>query len=390
MTYGGGTNVALCKEFIMKRLSRLACLGAAAMAATGLLAGPANAEPRSQSEHAVFVQTDETTGNHVVAYREADDGTLSLANTYATGGNGGILPTSVIDHTASQGAVTYDRQHRLLYAVNAGSNTVSVFAVRGTALALRQVVSSGGTFPVSIAVHGDLVYVANAQNGGTIQGYVEYGEHLFRIRDWNRPLGLDPTLTTFTQTPGQVTFSPDGTQLLVTTKANTNSIEVFNLNRFGRPAQTPVINTRPGAVPFAIAFDQRGHAVVADAGTASVTTLRLGHSGTLTPLSTVATGQRGTCWVIRDGNFLFTTNPGGPSVTTLSVDGTSVPSVLGSTTTDPGTVDPAISHDGRFLYVETGANGIVDEFRVNADGSLTSIGSVTVANAAGAEGIAAS
>ncbi len=374
----------------MNRLSRLTCLAAAAAATTALLAAPANAEARHHRGHAVFVQTDETTGNHVVAYREADDGTLSLARTYATGGNGGILPTSVIDHTASQGAVTYDEEHKLLYVVNAGSNTVSVFAVRGADLTLRQVVSSGGTFPVSIAVHGNLVYVANAQHGGTIQGYVVFGDHLFRIPAWNRPLGLDPTLTAFTQTPGQVAFAPDGSQLLVTTKANTNSIEVFNLNRFGGPTQPPVINTRPGAVPFAIAFDQRGHAVVADAGTASVTTLRLDHFGILTPLSTVATGQRGTCWVIRDGKFLFTTNPGGPSVTTLSVDGTSVPSVLGSTTTDPGTVDPAISHDGRFLYVETGAGGIVDEFAVNSDGSLTAIGSVTVANAAGAEGIAAS
>jgi hypothetical protein len=40
--------------------------------------------------------------------------------------------------------------------------------------------------------------------------------------------------------------------------------------------------------------------------------------------------------------------------------------------------------------VETGAKGIVDEFRVGSGGSLTEIGSVTVPGAAGAEGIAAS
>ena len=43
-----------------------------------------------------------------------------------------------------------------------------------------------------------------------------------------------------------------------------------------------------------------------------------------------------------------------------------------------------------FLYVQTGGNGIVDEFAVGTGGSLTKIGSVTVPGAAGGEGIVAS
>ena len=43
---------------------------------------------------------------------------------------------------------------------------------------------------------------------------------------------------------------------------------------------------------------------------------------------------------------------------------------------------------GRYLYVQTGGNGIVDEFRVGSAGSLTEVGSVTVPNAVGGEGIA--
>jgi 6-phosphogluconolactonase (cycloisomerase 2 family) len=60
------------------------------------------------------------------------------------------------------------------------------------------------------------------------------------------------------------------------------------------------------------------------------------------------------------------------------------------TATDAGTVDLAVSPGGRYLYAQTGAKGIVDEFPVNADGSLTAIGSVTVPGAVGGEGIAAS
>ena len=64
-------------------------------------------------------------------------------------------------------------------------------------------------------------------------------------------------------------------------------------------------------------------------------------------------------------------------------------SLLGATPTDPGTVDGSVSSDGHYLYVQTGGNGIVDEFQINANGSLTEIGSVPVSGAAGGQGIAA-
>ena len=109
----------------------------------------------------------------------------------------------------------------MLYAVNAGSNTISVFAVFGDHLALRQVLSSGGSFPVSVAVDRGLVYVLNAEEGGSLQGYAVFSGRLFPIPGSNRALGLNPTETPqFTHTPGQVAFSPDGSQLIVTTKAN--------------------------------------------------------------------------------------------------------------------------------------------------------------------------
>src|SRR5262249_27518937 len=153
-------------------------------------------------------------------------GTLAPAGSYLTGGTGGILAGSVVDHTASQGAVALDRGR--LFVVNAGSNSVTVFGVHGDRLVRRQVVGSGGSVPVSIAVHGNLVYVLNARDGGSIQGYVRVGGDLIRVPAWHRSLGLDPTLTPeFTHTPGQIAFTPDGSKLVVTTKANGNAIDVF-------------------------------------------------------------------------------------------------------------------------------------------------------------------
>ncbi len=357
-------------------------------AAEALPGGP---DPAAGADHVVFVQTDNTAGNQIVAYDRSSLGGLVPAATYATGGLGGALNGSVVDHLASQGSLAYDRIHELLYAVNAGSNTVSVFAVHGDHLGLRQVVDSGGAFPVSIAVHGDLVYVLNAESDANVSGYRVEGGRLHRIEGSTRSLGLSiPTDTTqFTHTPGQVAFSPDGSELLVTTKANGNEIDSFGLRPDGRLSAVPVVNAEPGSVPFAVTFDQAGHLLVANAGPNSLSTFGLNPDGTLTLIDSLANGQAATCWVAPAGGFFYTSNAGSPSLSGYQDAPDGQLALLGSTTTDPGTVDASASADGQFLYVQTGGNGIVDEFQVGADGSLTQIGSVTVSGASGGEGIVA-
>ena len=342
------------------------------------------------ADRAVFVQTDNTSGNQVVVYDRAPDGTLSLGHTYGTGGLGGQLAGSVVDHLASQGSLQYDPLDAAVYAVNAGSDTVSVFAARGDRLFLRQVVGSGGTFPVSIAVHGNLVYVLNALGGGSVRGYRAAFGRLIPIPGSRRLLGLDPTATPqFTNTPGQVAFSPDGSQLIVTTKANGNDIDVFRVGTSGRLQASPVVNPEPGTVPFAITFDRDGHLVIANAGDNAVATFALHPDGTVTQLDSVGTGQAATCWVVRDGQLLFASNAGSANVSGYSTSSSGALTLLGQTPTDPGTVDAAVAPGGRYLYVQAGGTGSVDEFRVSPAGSLTGIGSVTVPGAVGGEGIAA-
>ncbi len=338
----------------------------------------------------VFVQTDNISGNQVVAYDRTPGGTLSFAHAYDTGGLGGQLAGSVVDHLASQGSLQYDPLHGAVYAVNAGSDTISVFAARGDHLFLRQVLGSGGTFPVSIAVHGNVVYVLNALAGGSVQGYRAAFGRLLPIPGSRRQLGLDPTASPqFTNTPGQVAFSPSGSQLIVTTKANGNDIEVFAVGADGRLSASPVVNPEPGTVPFAITFDSSGHLVIANAGTNAVATFALHADGTVTPLDSVGTGQAATCWVVRDGQLLFASNAGSANVSGYASSSAGVLTLLGQTPTDPGTVDAAVAPGGRDLYVQAGGTGSVDEFQVSPAGSLTDIGSVTVPGALGGEGIAA-
>jgi 6-phosphogluconolactonase (cycloisomerase 2 family) len=379
-------------------VKRLLCFGCAVTVAATLaaFAGTAGASARPRflagAQNVVFVQTDGLGGNQVVAYDRAGNGTLTLSNTYATGGLGGMLGGSVVDHLASQGSLAYDPTGSLLLAVNAGSNSLSVFAVRGgDQLVLTEVVGSGGIFPVSIAVHGSLVYVLNAEGAGTLQGYRVVAGFLAPIPGSQRSLDLTPVTgsSQFTNTPGQVAFSPSGSQLIVTTKANGNDIDVFGVGPFGLLSAGPVLNLENGAVPFAVSFDAEGHLVVADAGTDALSTFTLNANGTVTPIDTVATGQSATCWVAPARGFFYASNAGSGTVSGYSESSAGELALLGSTGTDPGTVDASAAAGGQFLYVQTGRNGIVDEFQVAGDGSLDEIGSVVVAGSSGGEGIVA-
>ena len=132
----------------MRTFTGLAATAGALVGLSALVAAPATAGAQgllggqpfgagAGADHPVFVQTDNTAGNTVVAYARAADGALTWEHTTPTGGLGGVLNGSVVDHLASQGSLTYDRDHALLYAVNAASNTVSVFSVRGDQLTLR-------------------------------------------------------------------------------------------------------------------------------------------------------------------------------------------------------------------------------------------------------------
>ncbi|HEX9122228.1 MAG TPA: beta-propeller fold lactonase family protein [Actinomycetota bacterium] len=377
--------------------ARFVILGAA-MSLAVLFVGPAaiaNAIPiGSGADHAVFVQTDSPTGNQIVAYARDDDGALAPADTYDTGGLGGAQAGAVVDPLASQGGLTYDANDALLFAVNAGSDSVSVFGVDGAALTLHQVVSSGGTFPSSIAVRGSLAYVLNAGGAGSVQGYRVQGGKLHPIVNSARSLGLsNADVPFFTSSPGQVVFTPDGRHLVVPTKSN-GTIEVFGIRPDGR-LTSGVENTSAGVVPFAAAFDAAGHLVVSNAGVSSVSTYDVNDDGTLSVISAAVTnGQAATCWIAEARGFFYTGNAASGTVSTYAVSGSGQASLLeAATATGAGTIDLAATPDGSFLYVENGGAATISAFAVNADGGLVPLGTTAgpaPTNGVGFEGIVAS
>jgi len=366
--------------------SALAAVAAAALAAAHASA----ASPGS----VVWVQTNEPSGNNVVVYDRGSDGRLTEAGTYATGGAGGVAtPGTESDHLASQGSLVYDAADQLLFAVNAGSDSVSAFSVHGDELQLESVVSSGGQFPASIAVHGRLVYVLNSGGAGIVQGFRIAGDHLVRIPGSARTLGLantDPP--NFLTAPGQVGFTPDGQQLLVTTKASQNSIDVFQVGLNGRLSQAPVSNTSATPVPFAFTFTPTGRLAAGEAGASAVSTYEIGSDGTLTDAKSQADGQAALCWITRVGDHYYVSNTGSNTLSGYTIASDGQPSLVGATgvvaATEPGPIDSTSPPGTSFLYAETGS-GTVDEFSVNPDGSLAQLG-VIGGLPAGIEGIASS
>ncbi|TWE10286.1 hypothetical protein BKA23_2641 [Rudaeicoccus suwonensis] len=382
----------------MKTFTRIAST-VGAIAATGLVAvAPANAAtvhhnaPQPATHGIVFVQNNSTTGNTVYAYDRTKSGGLTQVGAYPTGGNGGALSGAVADHLSSEGSLSYDALSHTLYAVNAGSNTLTSFAVFGDHLVREQVVPTEGTFPVSVAVRGNLVFVLNARNGGSISGYVRVGNELFAVPSWNRQLKLNTSApgqpNEFVSTPGQLSFAPNGQSLIVATKNGGNTLESFPLAFWG-PSTKPVVTSLPGAVPFGFAYDARGHLVLSEPGTGNVVSFQLARNGQATTLDTVATGQKAPCWVASWGNDIFVSNAGSNTVSSYVSSSSGKLTSEGVTATDPGTVDATVSPDGHYLYVQTGVNGIVDVYTIGAHASLTKTGSVTVPNGIGAEGIVA-
>jgi hypothetical protein len=378
----------------MKPISKLAAVttaGAAAAALSALPASAATAHVGPGQTPAVFVQTDNTAGNTIVAYTPTASGGLQQAGSYPTGGTGGATSGSVVDHLSSEGSLSYDRQAGLLYAVNAGSNTLTVFRVRGDRLIRSQVVSSGGQFPVSIAVHGGQVFVLNAWGGATVAGFLQVAGYLIPVPSWTRNLGLGTSSSTvFTGTPGQVGFTPDGSQLVVTTKNAANTVDVFRDSLFG-PSAEPTVTSLPGTIPFGFTFDQYGHLALVETGAGAVATFAIAPGGTLTQLDSAATGQAATCWITAaPQGTLYASNAGSATESALSTQPDGAVTLLGNTPTDAGTVDAAVSSDGRYLYVQAGGPGNVDAYRIGPGGTLTGTGSVTVPGAVGGEGIVAS
>jgi 6-phosphogluconolactonase (cycloisomerase 2 family) len=343
-----------------KLLLVLAAVLAAAVAAQA--ASAANDTPG-----AVYTLTNSPGGNAVAAYARSAQGALAYVGSFATGGTGTGAALG------SQGALALTDDGRDLYAVNAGSNTVSKFAVDADGLRLVAQFPSGGVRPVSVTVHGDVLYVLNA-GSNTIAGFTTDGEWLV-----SQPL--------LGAGPAQVSFSPRGDELVVTEKA-TQSIDTFAV--VDGIAQAGVASSSAGATPFGFAFDTVGRLFVSEAA-GSASSYTVDAAGAHVISGAVPTFQGAPCWLVtsKNGKFAYTANAAAGSISGFGIAPDGSLALLGSTPGLAHPLDEAVSNNGRFLYVLNDGRHDIAGYRIAADGSLAPLGEVGTLPA-GSIGLAAS
>lgn len=323
-----------------------------------------------QGPSAVYTETNAADGNQILVYRRTHDGGLRLADRVDTRG----LGTGA--GLGNQGALALSRDGRRLYAVNAGSNDISVFAAVGNRLLLVQKIASGGERPISLTLHGDLLYVLNEGSSHITGFYVGDDRRLHAIAGSTRALsapGVDAA---------EVSFNVFGDVLAVTEKS-TNKIVLFDV--VDGIAQPGHVRDSQGATPFGFAFDRHDNLIVSEAfggmpGASATSSYEL--DGAEFPLETVSgsinAGQTAACWVAvtRNGRYAYVTNTGSGTITGFRVGRNGALSLLDASgvtaTTGSGSApaDVAASHDGRQLFALTANIGAISAYRVRDDGSL--------------------
>jgi 6-phosphogluconolactonase len=379
------------------KLPRLVMLAALATAGTMVSSGSAYAAPHSHffGHHAssvvghAYLDDNTATSNTLAGFDRHSDGSLTpIPGSPFTAGGAGLGAG-----LASQGAIELSSDGRYLLAVDAGSNQISVLRLgdSGVPKPVGTPVSSGGSEPLSIAVSGDLVYVANAGAGETnLTG--------FRLAP-NGALYALPSSTVALPAgsgPDDVLFDPRGRKLVVDL-VNTSMIASFHVRRDGllvAAPGSPIAAQGPG--PFGAEFrpTNPSQLFVSNAhggeGNGTISAFLVAGSGQLAPIgaSPFANHQTAPCWVeiSHDGQFLFAVNTASGSISSYSInpDGSLV--LLASTpfgVTGAGAVDARLSPDGRTLLVDGSKAGMIASFAVKG-GELTELASSPTVLPAGA------
>jgi len=327
---------------------------------------------------AVFVQTNAVDHNKVIAFERAPNGTLSNIGEFDTDGRGS---GGVNDPLESQGSVTLSQDHSLLFAVNAGSGNISVFGVHHAFLTLLHKVASGGSQPVAVAQHNNLVYVLNSGGAGSVVGFqLGFDGQLAQIENSTKFLTANVT------GGASLAISPDGHFLAVTERL-ANNVDVFQIQPNGLLSPI-VVNPSPDRGAFSVSFAPNGSAIVSETGPAGAT-----NGSTISSYSILSTGQlapisqgvptlgAANCWnaVTPDGRWVYVSNAGSSTISGFAIgpNGALSPlpgTVVGENPAGATNLDISVSADAKYVYTLNSGAGTIGSFAIQQNGTLTNIG----------------
>ncbi|MGC2403979.1 MAG: beta-propeller fold lactonase family protein [Acidobacteriaceae bacterium] len=343
---------------------------------------PAMFAAESSSNPTVFVMTNASDSNEVVAYTRGSDGSFYETNRYATEGRGSGGTTDPLE---SQGSLTLSSDHSLLFAVNAGSGTLASFRVgRNGQLAFADKIATGGSEPLAVVSFQNSVYVLDGAGAGTVVGFsANQSGQLRAIKN------SSAFLSATSAGGSSISITPDGTYLVVTERL-TNNLDTFRVFSNGTlgPIQT-IASPVPGV--FAATFDPAGQLILSATGpvggtnASTISSFAVSTSGALTAVTpSLPTFGNANCWnaVTPNGKFAYVSNSASSTISAFSIGQGGVLTPVGSTivaTQAAGStnLDITVSGDGTYLYALNSMAGTVGVFQVNADGTLTAQGEIS-------------
>ncbi|MFC4118062.1 beta-propeller fold lactonase family protein [Nonomuraea zeae] len=185
-------------------------------------------------------------------------------------------------------------------------------------------------------------------------------------------------------------------RLVYVTHSQSEDVAAFTVGRDGRPRRVgDLVPTGAGTEPSSVMFAPDGRtAYVLNRGNNTLAAYRVGSRGELRLLGTAATGDAFGLAIAPDGSSLFAANQSGTvSAFTLDDDGT--PRAAGDPvpTGFPLPQGLAVSPDGRFLYVGHGEPDspgprepdVIVRFAIGPDAALTRVGRPVQTNPSGAQ-----
>jgi uncharacterized protein (TIGR03000 family) len=324
--------------------------------------------------------------NGVVVLRQSKDGSLTevAGSPFPTGGKG--LAGGDIDE---QGGIRVHGNYVL--AVNPGSNSVAVLR-KGVDGQLAPVPGSpfpsGGSAPLSLTMHGDLVYVANQappfanpSSPPNLMG--------FRMSKDGALTPIENAKITFPagHGPAQIEFSPDGTTLVVTSgfqDQNTSRIHAYKVQGDGTLQEGSGSPVQPEGASGVVGFSwnpEGTRVYVSNFRGSAVTVFDVDRqNGGVKQLGQAyGDNEKAACWtaISANGKTLYVANFVSNSISVFDVHADGKLTLLGTAKRragmDPDTKDLAISRDGAFLYAVGSGKREIAVFRIGADRLLTEL-----------------
>jgi 6-phosphogluconolactonase len=341
----------------------------------------------------VFVMTNDADHNEILAYQKSPEGDFTFRSHVRTGGRGSGGST---DPLQSQGSLMLSQDHELLFAVNAGSGTVSSFHLVNGLPVLIDHEPTDGAFPVAVAEHNGTAYVLNAGgNGAVVAFHVDGPGRLHEIQNSITPL------TAANDGASSISISPDGHTLVVLEKGP-NNIDTFPIHPDGTLGAVVVNHSATPGV-FSATFAPNGVLIVSEnqpngTDVSSISSYTVQANGSIQAISqSVPTFGDGNCWntITPDGKFVYVDNAGTSSVAGFSIgaNGALTPiagTILATEPAGAANLDMSISGDGNTLFTLNSALGTVSAYSINSDGTLTLLGNIdNLPKSVGFNGIAA-